>query len=126
MSEWLGRELERSHFWPLLSMTFPVGLTSGLAFSGEALGDFLFSRCLELDHKRLVSLRTMIDFLDGGVSSMANSKPALGFTEVTSCSSGTAGSGTRGAAGLGTQGTTVGAGTADWSTTTLCGAGTGW
>ena len=48
----------------------PVGLTSVLAFSGEALGDFLFSRCLEFDRKWLVSLTSMMDFLDGGVSGM--------------------------------------------------------
>ena len=84
----------------------PVSLTSGLAFSGEALGYFLFSRCLEFDRERLASLISRMDFLGGGVSGMANSKPTLGFSGATGCYLGITGSG---AAGSGTQGTIVGA-----------------
>ena len=59
-----------------------VGPTSGLVFLGEALGDFLFLRCLEIDCERFVSWRLMMDSLGGGVSGMTNSKPILGFSGV--------------------------------------------
>ena len=52
----------------------PVDLTLGVDVSGGALGDFLFSRCRELDREweRLV-------FFGGGVTSIANTKPTVLF-----------------------------------------------
>ena len=131
--------------------SIPVGRTLTVGASGEVLGDFLFSLCLELDLEReqlvsRISLVSVTVFIAGGVSGMANSKPTLGFSDslsaVGTLAAGSAAVGAGTAAGVGTagsaahgvgaiapavdvRGTMVGAGMVYCATTTLCGAGTG-
>ena len=102
---------------------------------GAVVGDFRFSCCLDVEREQLACSGVWTDFLTGGVSGMANSKPTLGFSGVTTEVVVTAGvvatarvvvtagvvvttgvvmtAGASGVAGSGTHGTTVVARTDD-------------